>query len=251
MNDPIRSPGGGRRSRYQPPPEPWTRAAIPIVRTIAAVASRPDYRGRGHIPRTGGVILAGNHLANIDPVLLARFVLEQGRIPRFLAKYQLFETVAVGRVLRGAGQIQVYRDRATASDALAAATAALRDGELVVIYPEGTWTTDPDGWPMLAHSGVARLAFETGVPVVPVAHWGAQTVIGPGWRARPRQRYTVLAGPAVRAPTTGDGAPSPEALRGFTRTVMQQVRDQLAEVRSTPAPELVWDPHQSRRVPPA
>jgi 1-acyl-sn-glycerol-3-phosphate acyltransferase len=245
MNDPIRSAR-----------EPWTRVAIPLVRMIAAVASRPDYRGREHIPRTGGVILAANHLANVDPVLLARFVLEQGRIPRFLAKNPLFETFAVGRILRGARQIPVYRDRGNASDALAAAAAALRAGELVVIYPEGTWTSDPDWWPMLARNGVARLAFETGVPVVPVAHWGAQTVIGPGWRARPRQRYTVLAGPAVFARPVGDTptetpVPSPAALQEFTGSVMRRIRDQLAQVRGCPAPELVWDPQRRERVPPA
>jgi 1-acyl-sn-glycerol-3-phosphate acyltransferase len=238
MNDPMRSAR-----------EPWTRVAIPLVRMIAAVASRPDYRGREHIPRTGGVILAANHLANVDPVLLARFVLEQGRIPRFLAKNPLFETFAVGRILRGARQIPVYRDRGNAADALAAAAAALRAGELVVIYPEGTWTSDPDWWPMLARNGVARLAFETGVPVVPVAHWGAQTVIGPGWRARPRQQYTVLAGQAITA-GPGDRS-SPAALQNFTDVVMRQIRDQLAEVRGHPAPALVWDPQRRERVGPA
>jgi 1-acyl-sn-glycerol-3-phosphate acyltransferase len=239
MNDQIRS-------------EPWTRVAIPIVRTLAVAASRPEYRGRGHIPRTGGVILAVNHLANVDPVLLARFVLEQDRVPRFLAKYQLFETFAVRRVLRGAKQIPVYRGRENASDALAAATAALRDGELVVIYPEGTLTTDPAWWPMLARTGVARLAFDSGAPVVPVAHWGAHTVIGPGWRVRPRQRYSLLAGPAVRARAAGDRTPpTPEALGSFTDTVMQQIRAQLVELRDQPAPALVWDPQRRERVSPS
>ncbi len=245
----MRSGDSGRRSRYQPPPEPWTRFAIPIVRGLAAISSRPDYRGRAHVPRTGGVILAVNHLANVDPVLLARFVLEQGRIPRFLAKYQLFETVGVRRVLIGARQIPVYRERTNASDALAAATEALRDGELVVIYPEGTLTTDPEWWPMLARNGVARLAFDSGAPVVPVAHWGAHRVLGPGWRVRPRQPYSVLAGPAEYARASGDrNPPTSAALRAFTDTVMHRVRGQLGELRGRPAPALVWDPHRHERV---
>jgi 1-acyl-sn-glycerol-3-phosphate acyltransferase len=152
-------------------------------------------------------------------------------------------------VLTGARQIPVYRERTNASDALAAATEALRNGEVVVIYPEGTLTTDPEWWPMLSRNGVARLAFDSGAPVVPVAHWGAHRVLGPGWRVRPRRLYSVLAGPAVLARAPGDRTPpTSAALRAFTDTVMHRVRDQLAELRGQPAPALVWDPSRHERV---
>lgn len=236
-------------SRYRPAPEPWTRVAIPLVRTIASVASRPDYRGRSTVPREGGLILAANHLANVDPVLLARFVLELGRIPRFLAKHALFETPVVGTVLSGARQIPVYRERPDAADALSAAVEALRDGEWVVIYPEGTWTTDPDGWPMLARTGVARLALAAGVPVMPVAQWGAQDVIGPGWRVRPRRLYSVLAGAPMdlTRDRRAAGSPGAEVWSSLTSEVMCRIRDQLAELRGKPAPAEVWDPERGER----
>jgi 1-acyl-sn-glycerol-3-phosphate acyltransferase len=198
------------------------------------------------------VILAANHNANLDPVLLARFVLELGRIPRFLAKHQLFETPVLGSLLRGARQIPVHRYRENAADALADAIAALRNGELVVIYPEGTTTSDPDGWPMLARTGVARLALAADAPVVPMAQWGAQQVLGPGVRVRPRRRYSVLVGPALDLSPWRAAAsvPTTEALQSITSLVMSSIRDQLAELRAEPAPRLVWDPAAGARTVP-
>jgi 1-acyl-sn-glycerol-3-phosphate acyltransferase len=236
-------------SRYRPAPEPWTRAAIPIVRAIAAVAGTPDYRGRAHLQARSGLILAANHVANVDPVLLARFVLELGRIPRFLAKAELFETPVLRTVLRGARQIPVYRRQENAADALREAIAAVRDGELVVIYPEGTFTTDPECWPMLARTGVARVALATGAPVVPVAQWGAQAVFGPGLRVRPRRLYSVLAGPPLDVSTfRGDGPPDAESLQGLTAALMGRIRDQLADVRGEVPPARVWDPRTGGRT---
>jgi 1-acyl-sn-glycerol-3-phosphate acyltransferase len=228
-------------SRYWPEPEPWTRVAIPLVRGIARVTSRPDYRGRAAFPngspQPGGLLLAANHLSNLDPVLLARFVLERGRIPRFLAKHQLFDAPVVGAVLKGARQIPVFRYQENAADALAAAVDALRAGELVVIYPEGTFTTDPQGWPMLARTGVARLALQANVPVVPVAQW------------RAGRRHSVLVGPALdmRPWQEVRTTPSAEALHSVTSAVMGRIREQLAELRGEPPPTRVWDPRQRAR----
>lgn len=225
-------------SRYRPTPEPWTRVAIPIVRGIARMTSAPDYRRRSSLPAMGGVVVAANHISNLDPVLLARFVLEMGRIPRFLAKSQLFDTPAVGTVLRGARQIPVLRDTDSAADALSAGVESLRAGELVVIYPEGTLTTDPQRWPMLARNGVARLALQASVPIVPVAQW------------RDGRRYSVLVGapldvgPWREARTT----PSADALRDVTTIVMGRLRDRLAELRGETPPRRVWDPRQRARI---
>lgn len=235
-------------SRYRPAPEPWTRAAIPLVRAIAGATGIPDYRGRAHLQNDGGVILAANHIANLDPVLLARFVLELGRIPRFLAKAELFDVPVLRDLLRGARQIPVYRDRANAADALRDAIAAVRDGELVVIYPEGTFTTDPQCWPMLARTGVARLALATGAPLVPVAQWGAQAVFGPGLRVRPRRLYSVSAGPPLEIGAPGNGPPDAETLQALTASLMSRIRDQLADLRGEPAPPRVWDPRTGGRT---
>ena len=75
-----------------------------------------------------------------------------------------------------------------------------KDGACVLFYPESTVTRDPEFWPMMAKTGVARLALATGAPVIPVAHWGAQNVLPYGsfkLRVIPRKTVKILAGPPV------------------------------------------------------
>lgn len=141
----------------------WYRLAVCLIKPAMRVLTRRDWRGQQHIPPAGGVIIAANH-----------YVYDAGRPPCFLAKIELFRLRwPLGRIFRDAGQIPVYRNSANAADALRDAVAAIRRGEAVVIYPEGTVTRDPQLWPMVARTGVARLAMATGALVVPVAQWSA------------------------------------------------------------------------------
>ena len=109
----------------------------------------------------------------LDPIACARLVFDNGRLPHFLAKQSVFKGFA-GTLLRGAGQIPVARFSADAHAALDAAKADLDAGNVIVIYPEGSVTRDPDWWPMQPRTGVARLALTTDAVVVPVAQWGPQ-----------------------------------------------------------------------------
>ena len=101
---------------------------------------------------------------------------------------------------RAAGQIPVERLSRNAVGAYDAAVAAVRDGECVVVYPEGTITRDPDLWPMVGKSGAARIALETGCPVIPVGQWGAQELLAPYAKKPnlfPRKRITMKVGDPV------------------------------------------------------
>ena len=107
----------------------------------------------------------------------------------------------VGRILKAAGQIPVERQSARSADALAAVTQAVTDGRAVIIYPEGTITGDPDLWPMVGKTGAARIALQTGCPVIPVGQWGAQDVMY-GNRLHfpkllPRKTFQLIAGDPV------------------------------------------------------
>lgn len=133
------------------------------------------FEGVDHVPAEGPLIVAGNHISYLDPWTHAYFVIQAGRRPRFLAKAELFKIPFVGMVLRGAGQIRVDRGTGDQTPLLQAAD-ALGRGEVVVIYPEGTVTKNPDFTPMQAKTGVVRLALATGVPVLPVGTWGSQRV---------------------------------------------------------------------------
>lgn len=133
------------------------------------------HEGLERVPRQGPAIVACNHISYLDPLTNGEAVRRAGRRPRFLAKRELFEIPVVGTVLRGAGQIPVTRGSRDGSS-LDRAVEALQDGEVVLIYPEGTVTDRDDGLPMEGKTGVARLALRTGAPVVPMASWGSQPV---------------------------------------------------------------------------
>nr|BFE82967.1 hypothetical protein GCM10020093_055680 [Planobispora longispora] len=108
-----------------------------------------------------------------------------------------------------------------------------------MFYPEGTCTRDPDFWPMEGKTGVARLALQTGVPVIPVAHWGAQEILPYGEkrpRLLPRKTFRVLVGPPVDL-SKYDGLPlQADVLREATADIMAAITALLAELREEKPP---------------
>lgn len=140
------------------------------VRPLLKIFFRIDLQGIEHVPATGGAILASNHLSVSDSVFLPA-VLERPVV--FLAKDEYFN----GKGLKGRFTAWFFRninqlpmDRsggAKSAQSLASANRALHEGQLLGIYPEGT--RSPDGRLYRAKLGVAKLALETGVPVIPVA----------------------------------------------------------------------------------
>ena len=101
-----------------------------------------------------------------------------GRLPRFLAKGSLFRVPVVGWFLRKSGQVPVERGGSARGAApLQAAQQIVDDGGIVIVYPEGSLTRDPDLWPMRGKTGAARMALEHDIPVIPMAHWGTQQVM--------------------------------------------------------------------------
>lgn len=222
----------------------WYRLAIVIVKPVLVVFTKRDWRGREHVPREGGVIIAANHISWADPLTLAHFLYDSGRLPRFLAKSEVFQVPFIGRVVRGAGQIPVLRRTTDAAQALEAAVEAVHRGECVVIYPEGTVTRDPDLWPMASKTGIARLALTTGAPVVPLAQWGAQEVLA--YHSKrvhllPRKTVRMLAGPPVDLSAYAGKPLTAEVLRAATDAIMAPVREQVGILREQTPPEHVYD----------
>jgi len=228
------------------------RFGVCVVKPALLLLTRPDWRGAEHVPATGGVILASNHVSYADPLTLCDYVLHHlHRIPRFLAKDSLFRgNGIVARTMRGAGQIPVHRRTANASLALGDAVAALQRGECVVIYPEGTVSRDPAKWPMLGKTGVARLALLSGAPVVPVGQWGPERIVDSCRSLRVRLLPTpvsVVAGPPVDLSGYAGRPLTGEVLRAATADVMRAVTSLVEQLRGARAPEHVHDP---RRVVP-
>ena len=231
----------------------------PAYRLAAVLAEATvhgaDTTGVGAARRTGlepgGAVVVVNHISHADPLVVAHYLYDLGRPARFLAKASLFETPVVGPVMQGAGQIRVYRETEGAADSLRAAVAAVRAGECVVIYPEGTLTRDPALWPMGGKTGAARIGFQTGCPVVPMGMWGAQDLLAPySKRPRlwPRTTIKIAVGPPVPiADLRGDPEqpPSADALHAATERIMDAITDLVAGLRGLPAPTSRLDPHES------
>jgi 1-acyl-sn-glycerol-3-phosphate acyltransferase len=224
----------------------WFRLAVVVLKPLSTVVSRREWLHAERIPAEGGIIIAPNHLSYYDPIVVSRLLWDAGRPPRFLAKAGIFKLPVVGRVVRGAGQIPVYRQSAEAASAMRDAISAIKAGECVVVYPEGTLTRDPSLWPMTGKTGAARVALATGCPVIPVAQWGAQRVLAP-FSKRPRirifRRQTVRAtvgNPVDLSDLMGREA-TVEVLRIATDRIMSAVTDLLTELRDDKPPEQMHD----------
>ncbi|MGH3428555.1 MAG: lysophospholipid acyltransferase family protein [Mycobacteriales bacterium] len=214
--------------------------AIAGVQPAIWLMMKRDWRGREHIPLTGPAIFVVNHISVADPILVGHYLYANGRHPRFLAKDSLFRVPILGRALHGIGQIPVRRGSADAMLALKSAVEAIEAGETVIVYPEGTCTKDPELWPMVGKTGAARLAMQTGAPVIPIAQWGAQRFHDPitgKIGLRPRTKISVAAGPAVDLSEFSGKPQSAEVLRSMTSVIMLQLRENLAVIRGLPIPE--------------
>jgi 1-acyl-sn-glycerol-3-phosphate acyltransferase len=226
------------------------RFLVIFVYPIAGLLFRLRWRHLDRIPppSAGGVILAANHTSLIDTFLVARICWQAGRIPRFLVKASLFHIPLLGRLVRGAGQIPVYRGTSDAADSLHDAALALERGEAVVIYPEGTITADPAQWPMQGRTGIARIVLSCpDIPVVPIGQWGAQHRRRQPWRRRLR-RHTSLAcvGETLDLSRYHGKEPSAEVLREITDVIMDAVRAEVAELRGQRAPSEFFVPTRKR-----
>lgn len=152
-----------------------------LIGPLLYVVGRPTIEGAEHIPDKGGAILASNHLAVADSLFLPLMV--RRRIT-FLAKREYFTTPGIkGKLLKffyaGSGQVPIDRSSGAAAEAaMITGARILGEGKLLGLYPEGT--RSPDGRLFKGKTGIARLALETGAPVIPVAMIGTEKVNPPG-----------------------------------------------------------------------
>ncbi len=212
----------------------WIRFCVMILYPLDSIMFRIRWRNLDRIPAKGPVIIVLNHVSHIDTVLMARVVWQSGRVPRFLVKNTMFDKPGLGAIMRGAKQIPVYRGTTDAANSLSAAVDALKNGEAIVIYPEGTVTKDPAQWPMQGKTGAARLALlAPNVPIIPIGQWGAQEV--GKRRFRPLVQATV--GRPVDLKRFGDAEPTGPVLREMTDLIMTAVRDEVAKLRGETPPQ--------------
>lgn len=211
--------------------------------------ARQRYTGIEKFPRTGGVLLVMNHVSHYDIPVDAVFVHRAKRIPRFLGKASVKDIPVLGKVLvNSGGFIQVHRGTPRAGEAYREANQALQDGKVVLIYPEGTITKDPNGWLKNSYTGVARLALNNDVPVLPVARWGSQFVLdgyAKKFRPFPRKAVQYNVGDPVDLSKYRGMEQTPPVLREVTEVIMAEVTELLAGIRGERPPPAPHKPAES------
>lgn len=194
---------------------------------------RITVEGAHHVPRTGGAVLASNHVSYLDFIFAGFGARPSGRLTRFMAKHEIFANKIAGPLMRGMHHIPV--DRSAGQASYKQALSALRTGEVVGIFPEATISrsfTVKD-----IKSGANRLAHEAGVPIVPVALWGTQRLWTKGRPKDLTQRHvpvTILIGEPFEASPDDSGD-------GLLRKRMQDLLD-TAQASYPTEPGAWWAP---------
>lgn len=205
-----------------------------VLRPLFLLLFRPVVTGRENIPRRGGALLASNHLSMTDSLFLP--VLTRRRVS-FLAKAEYF----TGRGLKGRAKAAFVRwtglipldrqDADAAAQSLDEGARAVRRGRLLGVYPEGT--RSPDGRLYRGKTGTARMAIDTGVPVVPVAMVGTDRVQPIGSVIPRLTRVAMHIGAPLRPPTPAAGAIArKEQVRLFTEQIMSAIAQLSSQVRA-------------------
>ena len=146
--------------------------------------------GSEHIPAAGPGVVATNHIGYLDFVLAGYGVLQQGkRRLRFVAKREIFDHSVSGPLMRAMGHIAVDRGGDT-NLAMHEVAAALQDGQLVGMFPEGTISTS--FVPLPGRPGAAKMAIKAGAPLIPGAVWGTQRIFTKGRKPRPAWGTAIL-----------------------------------------------------------
>jgi putative phosphoserine phosphatase/1-acylglycerol-3-phosphate O-acyltransferase len=216
--------------------------------------ARIQIRGVEHIPKIGGAIVVANHRSYFDPTVINLVLAKAGRNARFLGKKEVFDIPVAGQVVKAWGGIRV--DRGTGSnEPLQHATRALRAGEVVGIFPEGTIPRGPAFFEpeLRGRWGAARLAAASGVPVIPIGFWGTEKV----WpRSSRLPRMTLNDAPLVTAtvgpPVELTRTDPDEDTRRIMRAIVELLPDEARVARTPTAEELALtyppgyrgDPHK-------
>ena len=202
--------------------EPTYTPIITLARGVfRALGLRFTITGSEHVPRTGGAVMAINHIGYLDFTFAGLAAQPAGRLVRFMAKKEVFDHRVSGPLMRGMKHIPVDRLGAPA-ESYAAAVAALRAGQIVGVFPEATISQSYELKDF--KTGAVRMARDAGVPLLPCVIWGSQRVFTKG---RPRD---LTRGTPIRIVVGEPFDPDPEAdatvVTGELKRRMQTLLDE-------------------------
>ncbi|RFU20759.1 lysophospholipid acyltransferase family protein [Geodermatophilus marinus] len=232
-----------RRDLFGPRPDPRDRLYRLVIRLVLVVFRlldlRFDVRGGEHVPASGPAVVCSNHVSYLDFTFLGLAALPRRRLVRFMAKESVFRHRVSGPLMRAMRHIPV--DRRAGAAAFDAAVRALKDGQVVGVFPEATISSSFVLKDLKA--GAARMAIDSGAPVLPAAVWGGHRITTKHHPVDLRRgvAVTVVLGEPI-VPEPGETAP---ALLGRIRAAMEVLVDEAQ--RTYPQPpsgpaELWWQP---------
>ena len=206
--------------------EPVYRAIVGLfVAPFRIMNWRVVVRGAAHVPRTGPAVIATNHVGYLDFTFVGYAARPAGRLVRFLAKKEIFDHPVAGPLMRAMKHIPVDR-YGTARQAIDDAVAALRRGEVIGMFPEGTISRS--FVPARGKAGAARMAMEAGAPLIPGAVWGSQRIMTKGRRNNFRRGTVVTV--VFGEPINYDDAATPDEV---SDRLMERITELTAEAART------------------
>src|SRR3954464_2206187 len=212
-----------RRDLFGPNPPPRDRPYRFVIRFALVIFRlfrfRCEVRGSEHVPATGGAIICSNHVSYFDFTYLGLGALPQHRLVRFMAKSSVFDHWFAGRFMRAMQHIPV--DRKAGAAAFEAAIRALKDGEVVGVFPEATISTSFTVKDLKA--GAARMAVQSGVPIIPAAVWGGPRVATKG---RVQLRRGVAVTVILGEPIVAEPGEKAQSILRRTRAAMESLLDE-------------------------
>ena len=198
---------------------------IVVIKTLwKYLGLKFDFSGEENIPRKDGAILAINHVSYLDFAITGTAALPAGRLVRFMAKKEILDHKVAGPLMRGMHHINV--DRSNGSASFVAALRALKSGEIIGIFPEGTTSTSFEIKEL--KSGAVRLAMGAGVPIIPTIIWGSQRIWTKGIKRNLKRNnfpVTVVFGEPIFYERGADVEKSELHLRQTLLAMLQKVQE--------------------------
>ena len=221
--------------------EPVYRPVVAFALTLfKAMQWRVLTSGEEHIPLEGPAVIATNHVGYLDFVFVGAAARKRERLVRFLAKQEVFEHKVSGPLMRGMKHIPVDRF-GTAGKAIDLSVEALRRGEVLGMFPEGTISRS--FVPAAGKTGAARMAIEAGVPLIPGAVWGSQRILTKGRPKNFERGVTISVDLAPPLPYEPGEDPEP-----VTRRLMAEI-ERLVEGAAKTYPDQPKDDSDSWWLP--
>ena len=212
-----------RRDLFGTRPDPRDRPYRLVIRLALVVFRlfrfRFDVRGQENVPTSGGAIICSNHVSFLDFTFLGLGALPQHRLVRFMAKAAVFHHWFSGPFMRAMQHIPV--DRKAGAAAFDSAVRALKDGQVVGVFPEATSSSSFTVKELKA--GAARMAVEAGVPVLPAAVWGGQRIATKGHKVVLRRGVPITV--VIGEPIVPEPGEKVQSVLRRTRAAMEQLLD--------------------------